>query len=222
MRIAMWPPVMVWIEAMMSCKLIMEGTFMAMVAVMVCVVELMGTKMSFMILVVEAMVPVIIMMRPMTHLMVIIRVKIVMSLLVVPSIVISTVRAFMVGMVMRYIVVLVTFIVVLGVGTVMIGWFSSHWDHMWVLMVVIHMLVVWLHSQDQLALINIRLRSSEDGAIAIKGSVVALVPPVCIKHIKIVFPVEIETTSFMVIGVSLNVVKQQIPWHILSLKTFTP
>ena len=103
-----------------------------------------------------------------------------------------------------------------------VGWLSSHRCHMRVLVVIIHLLVIWFHPQNQLALLNIRLRGSENGAITVEGSVVAFVPSVGVEHIEIVFPVEVETTSLMVIGVSLDVVEKKIPRHILGLKTFAP
>ena len=89
----------------------------------------------------------------------------------------------------------------------MICWLSSHWGNVWVMMVVIHMFVIWLHSKYEISFLNIRLRCSESGTISIKSCVIALMPSVSIKHIKIILPVKIETTSLMIISVSLNIVE---------------
>ena len=88
-----------------------------------------------------------------------------------------------------------------------ICWLSSYWSNVWVMMIIIHMFVIWLHSKYEISFLNIRLRCSESSAVSIKGCVIALMPSVSIKHIKIILPVKIKTTSFMVISVSFNIVE---------------
>ena len=48
---------------------------------------------------------------------------------------------------------------------------------------------VWLHLQDKVTLLNVGLRATEDSAVGIKGSVVRLVPLVCVDGPSIVHSV---------------------------------
>ena len=131
-----------------------------------------------------------------------------------------TVPVVMVG----YVPMLISSTVVLSMGRMVVSWLSTDWGHMGVVVVVAVQvgMCVRLHLQDQISLLNIRLRCSESCAIGVECGVVTLVPSVRVKHIEIVFPVEIKSTSLMVIGVSLNVVEKQIPGHVLSLKSLAP
>ena len=147
-RMTVRAQVVVRIKAVVSCELVMEGSVVPMMAFVVCAIIIMGSKVASMILMIKAMVSIIVVVRPMTHLMIIVWVKIMVTLLVVSPVVIPTVRALVVRMVMRHIVVLVSGPMVLGVRAVVVGWLSSHRCHMRVLVVFIHLLVIWFHPQN--------------------------------------------------------------------------
>ena len=114
-RMTVRAQVMVRIKSVVSCELVMEGAVVPMIAFVVCMIVLMRSKVASMILMIKAMVPIIVVVWPMTHLMIIVWVKIMVTLLVVSSVVIPTVRAPVVRVMMRHIVVLVSGPMVLGV-----------------------------------------------------------------------------------------------------------
>ena len=126
----------------------------------------------------------------------------------------------MVSMMIAKISVLVTW----KVFFVVVSWLTSHWCHMnWVVdfsMVV--MVLVWLHLQHEVSFLNVSLGCTERCAVGIESGIVTLMPPVGVKCIEIVFPVEIEATSLMVIFIGLDIVIKQVPWHVFSIKTFAP
>ena len=113
---------------------------------------------------------------------------------------------------------------VLCVGLMVVSWLSTDWGNVSVVMIVAVQVVmrVWLHFEYQITLLNIRLRSSESSAVGVKCGIVTLVPSVRIKHIEIVFPVEIKATSLVIVGIRLYVIKQKIPGHVLSVQALTP
>ena len=124
----------------------------------------------------------------------------------------------------RYIIVLITWAVVLGVGVMMVGGLSTNWGHVCMVVVVsMHVCVgIWLHLEDQITLFDVGLGCPEGSAVGIKCGIVTLVPSVGIKHIEVILPVEIESTSLVVVCVSLDIVEQQVPGHVFSVQALAP
>ena len=84
------------------------------------------------------------------------------------------------------------------------------------------MMVVRLHPQHQVSFLYIGLGGTESCAICIKSGIVTLMPAVGVECIEVILPIEIESTSLVIISICLNIVVEQIPWHVLSIKTFSP
>ena len=124
----------------------------------------------------------------------------------------------------RYIIVLITWAVVLGVGVMMVGGLSTNRGHVCMVVVVsMHVGVgIWLHLEYQITLFDVGLGCPEGSAVGIKCGIVTLVPSVGIKHIEVVLPVEIESTSLVVVCVSLDIVEQQVPGHVFSVQALAP
>ena len=119
----------------------------------------------------------------------------------------------------RYIIVLITWAMVLGVGVVMVGGLSANWGHVCMVVVVsMHVCVgIWLHLEYQITLFDVGLGCPEGSAVGIKCGIVTLVPPMGVKNVKIIFPIEVKTTSLMIVIVSFNIVKQKVPWHVFCI-----
>ena len=113
---------------------------------------------------------------------------------------------------------------VIRVRVVVISWFTANWGHMSMMMVIsMHICMgIWLHLKDQITFLNIRLGSSESSAVGIKCGIITLMPSVGIKHIEVILPVEVEATCLMIVCVSLDVVEEQVPRHVLSIQALAP
>ena len=113
---------------------------------------------------------------------------------------------------------------VIRVRVVVISWFTANWSHMSMMMVIsVHICVgIWLHFKNQITFLNIRLGSSESSAVGIKCGIITLMPSVGIKHIEVILPVEVKATCLMVVCVSLDVVEEQVPRHVLSIQALSP
>ena len=75
------------------------------------------------------------------------------------------------------------------------------------LVIVLVMFIVWLYFKYELTFFHIRLRCPKSGIVKVKSCVVTLLPPVSVEYIKIIFPIEIETSSVMVVVISLNIIE---------------
>ena len=124
-----------------------------------------------------------------------------------------------VSMMVSNVIMLITWKVLLSMRVVMVGWLSPHWCDMGhVVKISMHVLVfIWLHLEHQVSFFNVDLLGAESGTIGIKSSVVTLVPSFSVKGVEIVLPVEVEATGLFIIIVSLNVVVEEIPWHVLGI-----
>lgn len=122
------------------------------------------------------------------------------------------------------IIVFVTWKMFLVTGIVVIGWFSSHWgDVGQVMEVSVHIVVVvWLHLENEVALLNVCLGGAESCAVGIKSSIVTLVPSLCVEGVEVIFPVEVKASCFFVVFVSFNIVVEEVPWHVLRVKALAP
>ena len=56
----------------------------------------------------------------------------------------------------------------------------------------------------------------------VKGGIVTLVPPASVECVEVIFPVELKSVGVKVVGVSLNIVKDAIPWHINWMEPVSP
>ena len=75
------------------------------------------------------------------------------------------------------------------------------------LVIVLVMFIVRFHFEYELSFFYIRLGGSKGGVVEVKSCVVTLLPPVSVEYIKIIFPIEIETSSVMVVVISLNIIE---------------
>ena len=110
------------------------------------------------------------------------------------------------------------------VGVMVISWLTANWGHMGMMMVIsVHICMgIWLHLKDQITFLNIRLGCSESSAVGIKCGIITLMPSVGIKHIEVILPVKVETACLMVVCVSLDIVEEQVPWHVRSIQALAP
>ena len=74
-----------------------------------------------------------------------------------------------------------------------------------------------LHLKYQIAVLDVSLGGSEGCAVCIKGSIVRLVPPVSVKGVEAIPPVEVERLRRVVVRVRLHIVVHNIPGHILGI-----
>jgi hypothetical protein len=123
-----------------------------------------------------------------------------------------------VSMVVVFITMMVTSIVVSG------GWLSSHWGHVGgVVEVSMHVVVViWLHLEDEVSLLDVSLGGTESSTVGIESGVVTLVPSLSVEGVEVILPVEVEASSLLVVVVSLNVVVEEVPWHVLGVEALAP
>ena len=82
--------------------------------------------------------------------------------------------------------------------------------------------IVWLHLEDKVAAMSESLLSSEGRAVVIKRGVITLVPPVSVKGVEIILPVEVVAVGLEVVSVSLNVVIDAVPWHVICVEPVSP
>lgn len=82
--------------------------------------------------------------------------------------------------------------------------------------------VVRLHLEHQVTVLDVRLCGTECGAVSVERGVVRLVPPVGIKGVEVISPVEIEAHSLCIVSIGLNIVILDIPWHVLGIESLAP
>ena len=146
----------------------------------------------------------------------------VMTLISIEFVIITMFELIM--MISTYIVMLVACARMLSMRVMVVGWLTFHWCEVsfMVVLSMVFIIIVRLHLKDQVSFLNIGLRSSESCAVSIKSSVVTLVPSIGVECIEIILPIEVKSTCLVVVCVGLNIVIEQIPWHVPSVKTFSP
>ena len=82
--------------------------------------------------------------------------------------------------------------------------------------------VVWLHLEDKVATMSESLLSSESRAVVIKRGVITLVPPVSVKGVEVILPVEVVAVGLEVVSVCLDVVVDAVPWHVNWAESMSP
>jgi len=88
-------------------------------------------------------------------------------------------------------------------------------------LLMIDMAFTWFHLDDKISIFCEHISRAEIASASIESSAY-FVPPLRVKLIKVVPPVEIEFVRFFVIIVNLNVVEEQVPRHVFCGKTITP
>ena len=68
------------------------------------------------------------------------------------------------------------------------------------------MVAIWLHFENKVSFLYIRLRGAESCTVSIKSSIVTLMPSLSVKCVEVIFPVEVKATCFVVVGISLDIV----------------
>ena len=87
-----------------------------------------------------------------------------------------------------------------------------------IMLAIMHRLeLIRLHLEYQIAVLDVSLGGSEGCAVCIKGSIVRLVPPVSVKGVEAIPPVEVERFRRVVVRVRLHIVVHNIPGHILGI-----
>ena len=79
----------------------------------------------------------------------------------------------------------------------------------------------WFHLQYQITSVGRDISWIEHGATAFKSSAI-LLPPVLIKHVEVIPPVEVKAVSEWVVIVDLDPVDEEIPRHVNRLQTISP
>ena len=82
--------------------------------------------------------------------------------------------------------------------------------------------VVWLHLEDKVTTMSESLLGSESRAVVIKRGVITLVPPVSVKGVEVIFPVEVIAVGLEVVCVCLDVVIDAVPWHVNWAESVSP
>lgn len=127
---------------------------------------------------------------------------------------------------LKDIVVLVTLLGLLALSRgVLVCGLSLHWFHngrLEVLTVVELLGHIRLHLEDEVAVVDVGLGGAESRRVGIKGSIVALVPPVGVESHEVIPPVEVEAVRLTVPRVRLNVVVEDVPGHGLGLEALAP
>ena len=144
-------------------------------------------------------------------------------------IIVAMVRALVHVLMMLFMVRLMMVIVVSVLGfmhvLVIVSRFSLDREYLrWVIMLAMMQSLrnIWLHLQHKISIVHIGLRGAESGRVGIERSVVALVPPVCIKCNEIVSPMEVKAVCLVVPSVRFNVVVENVPWHVSCVESLTP
>ena len=124
------------------------------------------------------------------------------------------------------IVVLVGFLGFVALhSSVLIGWLALDWfKRSWLMFKTWVPLdgLIWLHLEDKMTTVNVRLRGFESRRVGVECGIVTLVPSVGIKGDKLISPVEVESLGLRIVSIGLNVVKHQVPGHVFGGEILTP
>jgi len=83
--------------------------------------------------------------------------------------------------------------------------------------------VSWLfHLKSEVASVSIDLGGVESGRVGVKSTVVYLEPPACVEVVKVIAPLEVESSRRRVVGVVLNIVVVDVERHLGIIKTAAP
>ncbi len=82
--------------------------------------------------------------------------------------------------------------------------------------------LIRLHLEDEISTVNVRLGGFESGGVGVECGIVTLVPSVGVKSDELISPVEVESLGLRIVSISLNVIKHQVPGHVLCGEIFTP
>ena len=81
--------------------------------------------------------------------------------------------------------------------------------------------VVWLHLNNKIALLCVHIGRVENTRVRAKRSTL-LEPTSVVEIVEIVTPAEVIVVSVLVVVVNLDIVEEEVPWHILSAEIAAP
>ena len=76
------------------------------------------------------------------------------------------------------------------------------------------MLFLRLHLNYKIAASSEHIRRIEGAAVCLKCSTL-LLPAILVKLLEVILPLELKIVRVLIVAVHLDVVKEQVPWHIL-------
>lgn len=79
---------------------------------------------------------------------------------------------------------------------------------------LVKVLLSGLHLDHKVPSSRVHIRWIEDAAVGFESST-GLLPPVLVKLLEVISPFKLELILVIVIAVDLNVVKEDVPWHIV-------
>ena len=86
---------------------------------------------------------------------------------------------------------------------------------------MIIMVIHWLHLQDQISSRCVDIGWVENGRVCFK-STRCLMPSARVKCIEVISPVEDKFSSGLIVIENLNVVIEDVPWHVMWVEAITP